>query len=116
MTKAGDLQIWWIPQVPGKPFTVPVASVAEAKKLLDVLAEYDIFQFRNRIKTDYCNAGGLSVYDGGEWTDWCDEDGNSIDDISMPVADVFHPYCKHCEKPAPSSGGCNSTECGIRYG
>jgi hypothetical protein len=83
MTKEGDLQIWWIPQVPGKPFTVPVASVAEAKKLLDVLALYDIFQFENRIKPDYCNAGGLSVYEDGEWCDWQDEDGNTIDDLAL---------------------------------
>jgi hypothetical protein len=76
----GALQVWWIPQVPGKPFTVPVATPAEAKKLLDVLANYDIFQFENRIKPDYCNAGGLSVFEDGEWTDWEDDEGRSIDD------------------------------------
>jgi hypothetical protein len=79
--KEGDLQIWWIPQIPGKSFLVPVASVEEAMKLLDVLAEYDAFQFNNRIKGDYCNAGGLNVYEGGDWVDWCNEDGDSIDDL-----------------------------------
>ncbi len=29
MRKDGDLQVWWIPQVPGTMFTVDVASVAE---------------------------------------------------------------------------------------
>jgi hypothetical protein len=79
--KEGDLQIWWIPQIPGKSFLVPVASVEEAMKLLDVLAEYDAFQFNNGIKGDYCNAGGLNVYEGGDWVDWSNEDGDSIDDL-----------------------------------
>ena len=86
--QVGDLKVWWIPQVPGKPFEVPVSSVDEARKLLDVLADYDAFQFKNNIKPDYCNAGGLVVYeiehvDGMEhrrdWVDWLDEDGNDVD-------------------------------------
>lgn len=41
-------------------------------------------------------------------------------DIAIEHADVlarnsvFHPYCHRCEKPAPSSGGCNQADCGIR--
>lgn len=77
------LQIWWIPQVPGKPFEVPVKDVAEGVKILDVLAKYDLFQFKNNIKPDYCNAGGLCLWDedaDGEgnpgWIDWEDEEGN----------------------------------------
>ncbi|GAG34679.1 unnamed protein product, partial [marine sediment metagenome] len=31
MPKKGDLQVWWIPQVPMKAFTVPVKTVEEAK-------------------------------------------------------------------------------------
>lgn len=81
--KNGDLQVWHIPQVPMKPFIVPVANLVEAKLLLDTLAQYDIFQFENRIKPDYCNAGGLSVFEDGEWTDWWDDDGNQIDDLEM---------------------------------
>ena len=68
-------QVWWIPQIPGKPFTVPVGSREEGQKLLKVLADYDRFQFQNRIKPDYCNAGGLSVLEDGEWVD-LDEDGD----------------------------------------
>lgn len=74
------LKVWWIPQIPGKRFEVPVASVGEALKILNVLADYDIFQFENRIKPDYANAGGLLVFEDGEWTDWEDEYGNSIDE------------------------------------
>jgi hypothetical protein len=79
MNKEGDLKVWWIPQVPGKSFEVPVASVDEARKLLDVLARYDSFQYQHRIKPDYCNAGGLVVLEDGEWTDWANEWGDDID-------------------------------------
>lgn len=68
--KVGDLQVWWVPQVPMKAFEVDVSSVAEAVKIMDVLADYDAFQLANRIKPDYCNAGGLRV-----WCDDCDGDG-----------------------------------------
>ncbi len=42
-TKPGALRVWHIPQVPGKAFRVPVASVDEAKVLLRALAQYDLF-------------------------------------------------------------------------
>ena len=77
----GQLQVWWIPQVPGKPFMVPVKDTEQAILLLTAPADYDKFQYENRIKPDYCNAGGLSVFEDGEWTDWYNEDGQSIDDI-----------------------------------
>lgn len=75
--KVGDLQVWWIPQVGMKAvFTVPVATVAEGVKLLEVLAFYDLFQLEHRIKPDYTNCGGLqrwSADDGDGWEDWYDE-------------------------------------------
>lgn len=72
------LRVWWIPQVPMKPFTVDVTSVEEGVKIMDTLADYDIFQFENRVKPDYCNAGGLEMFDptddmdgpDGSWVDW----------------------------------------------
>lgn len=79
--KEGDLRVWWIPQIPMKPFTVPVRSLREAKLLLSALANYDAFQFENNIKPDYCNTGGLSVFEEGEWLDWYSEDGLGIDDV-----------------------------------
>lgn len=78
--KDGDLRVWWVPQVPMKAFYVSVDNVVEAKLLLNALAEYDKFQLDNRIKPDYCNAGGLEVYENGEWVGWCsEEDGEDID-------------------------------------
>ncbi|MFE1817068.1 hypothetical protein [Metapseudomonas otitidis] len=79
--KVGDLQVWWVPQMPMKAFEVDVMSVSEAVKILDVLADYDIFQLENRVKPDFCNAGGLRRWcddcDGEGtpgWEDWYDED------------------------------------------
>ncbi len=83
----GDLRVWWIPQIPGKWFIVPVRTLREASLLLDVLADYDAFQYRNRIKPDYSNTGGLQIYDtncpddnGDCWVDWYDEEsGDDFD-------------------------------------
>jgi len=82
-----QLRIWWIPQVPGKPFYVAVDSVKEGVKIMDVLAEYDIFQYENNIKPDYSNAGGLEMFDpddtedgpDGSWVDWYDKDTGEDD-------------------------------------
>lgn len=74
------LRVWWIPQVPMPPFRVDVANIREAKLLLDTLAKYDEFQFENNIKPDYSNTGGLEVLLDGQWEDWYNEDGNSIDE------------------------------------
>lgn len=79
--KEGDLKVWWIPQVPGKPFEVPVKDTDAAILLMNTLADYDLFQLNNNIKPDYCNAGGLVVFECGEWCDWHDEQGRDIDDL-----------------------------------
>lgn len=79
----GQLRVWWIPQVPMGPFYVDVINIREAKLLLKALADYDIFQFKNNVKPDYSNTGGLEVWDGLEWAEWHDEDGSDIDDIMV---------------------------------
>lgn len=91
MTTALQLRVWHIPQIPGKPFHVLVESIAEAKKVLDILAKYDAFQFENNIKPDYCNAAGLECFqqygapkpddDFPDWCEWESEDGYNIDDV-----------------------------------
>lgn len=76
-----QLRVWWIPQIPGDPFYVSVQSVVEAVKVMNTLALYDIFQYENKIKPDYANAGGVQEYDttANEWCDWLDEE-TGIDD------------------------------------
>jgi hypothetical protein len=65
------LQVWWIPQVPMKTFTVDVKSLEEGVKIMNVLADYDIFQFENNVKPDYANMGGIN-----QWSEDCDGEGN----------------------------------------
>lgn len=81
------MRVWWIPQVPMKSFNVEVDSVEEGVKIMDVLADYDAFQFENNIKPDYCNTGGIQFFDttdtedgpDGSWVDWWDEETGEDD-------------------------------------
>lgn len=82
------LRIWWMPQISANcAFYIPVKSVEEAKKFLDVLAAYDQFQYQNRIKPDFCNTGGLQMWDEEEkdWVDWSDSEG---------IYDDVDEYCE----------------------
>lgn len=79
--KEGNLRVWWIPQVPMKAFHVHVGSIDEAMLVLNVLAYYDLFQYENTVKGDYANAGGLNIFEDGEWIDWSTENGDGIDDL-----------------------------------
>jgi hypothetical protein len=83
MNKPGDLSVWWVPQVPMQAFRVPVASVAMGVKLLEVLADYDSFEFENNVKPDYCNAGGLMQFDAdiADWRDWEGDLGEDFDEV-----------------------------------
>lgn len=72
--KLGDLRVWWIPQIPMKPFLVPVDSYAVARKITKTLAAYDLFQFENKVKPDYSNAGGVEYFDGEDWLSVDDEE------------------------------------------
>jgi len=77
-----ELRVVHFPQVPCKPFYVEVGDLQQAKKIIDVLANYDLFQFDNRIKPDYCNMTVLEQWDEDEqeWLSWCDEE-TGIDDV-----------------------------------
>lgn len=75
------MKVWWVPRVPmTTAFEVEVSSVDEGAKLLNVLGLYDAFQYENRIKPDYCNAGGLEMLDDeGEWVEWYDDETGEDD-------------------------------------
>lgn len=76
------LRIAHIPQLGGHAFHVNVDHLQEAKKIMDVLAAYDHFQYENRIKPDYANATFLEEFDlnDGEWVSWMDDE-TGIDDL-----------------------------------
>lgn len=73
MTK---LRVWHIPQVPMASFLVEVTSVEEGVRLMDALADYDLFQYENNVKPDYCNANGLQMFreEDQEWVDWYNDE------------------------------------------
>lgn len=108
--QTGDLKVWWIPQVPGKPFEVLLgpqspATLVQAKLVLDTLARYDLFQYENNIKPDYANAGGLQVWDPasydetdkvqGMWVDWYDTEGRGIEEVPDPATAVWESHELH---------------------
>lgn len=67
-----ELRVLWCPQVGACDFMrISVDSVEEAAKIMEVLADYDMFQYDNNIKPDYCNMGFLEEKDeDGEWVSW----------------------------------------------
>ncbi len=78
MSEHLKFKVWWIPQIPMKSFEVSVSSIEEGRKLCEVLADYDLFQFENKIKPDYCNSGGVvfrhPAIDNGAWLDVPDDE------------------------------------------
>lgn len=84
------LRVWWIPQVGmDNTFYVPVNTPEEGKRLLDTLAAYDLFQLTNNVKPDFCNTGGLQMWDKEEqeWNNWFIE----------TEEDYFDTIDKYCE-------------------
>ena len=75
------LRVWWIPQIGiGQTFYIPVETVEDGKKMMDILAAYDLFQLQNNVKPDYSNVGGLQMWDEEEkeWCDWFMETENDF--------------------------------------
>lgn len=83
----GDLRVWYIHQCgSGEMFMRDVATIEEAKSILETIYDLANFLYESDELQDYCNGGGLEVYepddDGGfEWCEWCDEDGRTIDEV-----------------------------------
>lgn len=72
--------------MPCEAFEVNVSSLEEGVKIMDMLADYDLFQFRHNIKPDYSNTGGIQVWgedsDGNGtpgWEDWYDDETGEDD-------------------------------------
>ena len=76
------LRVSHFPQVPCKAFVVEVESLKEAKLIFDTLANYDDFQYRNKIKPDYSNYTILEEWseEDNDWIDWVDEE-TGIDNL-----------------------------------
>lgn len=68
--------------IPGESFNVEVKSIEEAKKVMDILGDYDLFLEEQRIRGDYSNVSFLEEYSEEEqdWIAWMDDD-TGIDDV-----------------------------------
>lgn len=90
------MRVYWMPQIGvDAVFYIPVGSVEEAKKFMEVLAAYDCFQYNHSIKPDYCNDGGLQMWDEEEqeWVDWLYEDDECC----------YEDIDEYCEEKSPQS-------------
>ncbi len=94
------LRVWHVPQVPMKAFKVEVSSVEEGVRMMNALADYDMFQYENDVKPDYCNANGLQMWDeslteqdqidmelSDKWVDWYNEDFDDPRDYLESLAE-----------------------------
>jgi hypothetical protein len=63
------MRVWWVPKFPCEMFYAEVESVDEARLVLGVLAEYDIFEVEQHVRSDDSNNfGGLEIwYDDDQW-------------------------------------------------
>jgi hypothetical protein len=78
------LRVRHYPQIPCEPFVTEVKDLEQAKLLSDILGHYDLFQFDNGIKPDYCNMTLIEQWDEEEqqWMGWWFDEETGIDDIN----------------------------------
>lgn len=65
---------WYVPQMPMAAFEFPTATRAEATLVLDAITKFSMFEFENRVKPDYSDAGGVQEFVDGEWMDVEEDD------------------------------------------
>lgn len=89
----GDLRVWWVQNftASGSVRSFPVASPEAAIVELHRLADEDL-----QDDTVWGNAGGLEVYEAGEWCEWYNDEGEDIDE-----------YAERLEAAKPANGVAN---------
>lgn len=63
----GDYRVWYIPQVPGKPFLVTVSTLDSAINILVLLEQFSSWEFHEKIKPDFSDASGIMRYTADGW-------------------------------------------------
>lgn len=63
---------WYIPQIPMTAFEVEKPTASEAQAALDLITDFSIFEFENKVKPDYSDVGGVQEWDetDQEWIDY----------------------------------------------
>lgn len=77
LLKEQKLKICHFPQIQMKKyFEVDVKNLEEAQIIMDTLANYDLFEYKNKIKPDYSNMTILKIWDeeANDWLEWMDEE------------------------------------------
>lgn len=69
-----NYRVWCIVNPPNPPDFYPVDDPKRGAKVIDLLARQQL-----RMPWIYSNVMGLEIFEDGEWTDWYDENGDSVD-------------------------------------
>jgi len=81
------LRVWHMPQLGyDVAIYIPVETVVEGKKVMDILAAYDLFQLEKKLKPDYANMNGLQKFneEENEWDDWnLETEDDCFDDVDQ---------------------------------
>lgn len=77
-------QVHHFPQVPCKAFIVDCDTVHEAIKVSETLAQYDLFQYAQNIKSDYSNATAILAWSFDE-EEWSELDEFEIAEIAASI-------------------------------
>ena len=64
-------KVRYVPQVPMESFEVEVENIEMAIKLYETIVKLSIFEFKNKIKSDYSDAGWIQYFNE-EDNEWCD--------------------------------------------
>ncbi len=68
------LRIWHNSKFGTAPFRAAVTTIEQAKRFLQLLADYDLYQ-GERVAA---NAQGLEVFEEEEWVEWENSEGDDI--------------------------------------
>jgi len=72
-----NLRVWWNSNFGHKPFHKQVNSIQEAKDVLQLLTDYDLYLGDKIVG----NAGGLEILQDDEYIEFCDDDDRTILEI-----------------------------------
>jgi hypothetical protein len=64
-------KFWYVPQIPGAMFEREFDLLIDAVRALNIVIDFSIFEYENRIKPDYADAAGVAYWDSND-QDWYD--------------------------------------------
>jgi len=58
----------------------------EAQRTLDLITNFSIFEYENKVKPDYSDAGGIEEWDE-QYQEWCDyDDLSGLDEFTRSAS------------------------------